>query len=90
MSMNIYVGNLPFGTSENQLRELFERYGPVESVRLITDRDTGRSRGFGFVRMAQKGASEAIEALNGTSLEGRNLRVNEARPREGDRRRRAF
>ena len=76
----IYVGNLPFSATEDEVRELFAEYGTVQSVALITDRDTGRPRGFGFVEM-ENGAAEAIEALNGTSMGGRSLNVNEARPR---------
>lgn len=82
MSKNIYVGNLSWGTSEETLRETFEEYGQVISARIITDRDTGRSRGFGFVEMeAEDEANAAIEALNGQTLDGRPLTVNEARPR---------
>ena len=81
--MNIFVGNLAFTTTEEELRALFEAYGSVETVRILTDRDTGRSRGFGFVEMPDDPAGErAIEALNGTSLGGRVLTVNEARPRQ--------
>jgi RNA recognition motif-containing protein len=82
MAKNIYVGNLSWGTSEERLRETFEEYGEVLSARIITDRDTGRSRGFGFVEMeAEDEANAAIEALNGSMLDGRPLTVNEARPR---------
>lgn len=81
MSKKIYVGNLPFSADENEVRELFEQFGTVDSINLITDRDTGRPRGFGFVEMAD-GADEAIEALNNRDMGGRNLKVNEARPRE--------
>ena len=77
----IYVGNLPFTTTEDQLRQLFTDHGTVESVNVVTDRDTGRSRGFGFVEMAAADADTAISALNGTALGDRNLNVNEARPR---------
>jgi RNA recognition motif-containing protein len=77
----IYVGNLPFTATDDQLRELFTQHGTVESVNLITDRETGRLRGFGFVEMDAAGAETAINALNGTSLGGRSLNVNEARPR---------
>jgi len=81
--MNIFVGNLAFTTTDEELRALFEAYGSVETVRIMTDRDTGRSRGFGFVEMPDDPAGErAIEALNGTSLGGRVLTVNEARPRQ--------
>ena len=81
MSTNIYVGNLPFSATEEEIRELFTAYGPVESIQLITDRDTGRLRGFGFVAMTS-GASEAITALNQHELGGRTLTVNLAKPRE--------
>jgi RNA recognition motif-containing protein len=82
MAKNIYVGNLSWSTSEEQLRETFEQYGEVLSARIITDRDTGRSRGFGFVEMeVEDEANSAIEALNGSMLDGRPLTVNEARPR---------
>ena len=84
----IYVGNLPFSASEDEVRELFSQYGSVTSVSLITDRDTGRPRGFGFVEM-EEGADEAISALDNHELGGRNLRVNEAKPREEGRRRRS-
>ncbi len=79
---NIYVGNLPFSIEDDQLRELFEEYGEVQSAKVIMDRDTGRSRGFGFVEMPDDDAAmEAMEALNDSECEGRSLRVNEARPR---------
>jgi cold-inducible RNA-binding protein len=84
MSKRIYVGNLPFSASDHEVRELFEEYGAVESVQLITDRETGRPRGFGFVEMSD-GADEAIEALDQHSMGGRNLKVNEARPRNDHR-----
>ncbi len=78
----LYVGGLPFSTSEEELRELFSPHGTIASVRIITDRATGRSRGFGFVEMNTSEESQAaIAALNGTSLGGRNLTVNEAKPR---------
>jgi RNA recognition motif-containing protein len=81
--MRIYVGNLSYSTSEQTLRETFERYGTVESATVITDRDTGRSRGFGFVEMSNdEEARNAIEALNGAEVDGRQLTVNEARPQE--------
>lgn len=81
--MNIYVGNLNYGTTEDDLRALFEAHGTVTSVNLITDRETGRPRGFGFVEMADDNAARtAIEAINGTELDGRTLTVNEARPRQ--------
>lgn len=83
MTKRIYVGNLNFRATEHEVRELFEEYGEVESVNLITDRETGRPRGFGFVEMADDDeADEAIEALDGADHQGRNLKVNEARPRE--------
>jgi RNA recognition motif-containing protein len=87
MSTNIYVGNLPFTTNVEEIRDLFGAYGEVESVNLITDRDTGRLRGFGFVSMAS-GGNEAIDALNEHELGGRNLMVNLAKPREERRPRR--
>ena len=77
----IYVGNLPFTATEDEVRELFEQHGTVHDVNLISDRDTGRPRGFGFVEMEDDPAEAAIEALNGYLLGGRSLRVNEARPR---------
>lgn len=81
--MNIYVGNLPHSTTEQEVRNAFEAYGSVDSVNLIKDRDTGDSRGFGFVIMDdQSEASKAISGMNGTSLGGRTLTVNEARPRK--------
>jgi len=84
----IYVGNLPFNATEQDLRALFESHGTVESVKLINDRETGKPRGFGFVEMAQADAQTAIQALNGQQLGGRPLRINEAqerpqRPRQG-------
>lgn len=79
---NIYVGNLSFDATEDQVRSLFEAYGAVEKVNVITDRDTGQPRGFAFVEMIDDdAASKAIEALNGTNLSGRNLNINEARPK---------
>jgi len=81
--MNIYVGNLSFDTRETDLRELFAPYGNIEEVRLITDRETGRSKGFGFVEMPSNSeAQAAIQGLSGKDLQGRALTVNEARPRE--------
>ena len=80
--MNIYVGNLPFSSTSGDLEELFGEYGQVESAAVISDRETGRSRGFGFVEMASDDdARRAIEELDGADLGGRNLKVNEARPR---------
>ncbi len=79
---NIFVGNLDFGASEESLRSLFEAHGTVERVNLVTDRDTGRSRGFAFVEMTNSAeADQAIAALNGVELGGRALNVNEARPK---------
>jgi RNA recognition motif-containing protein len=83
MSSKIYVGGLPYATTDAQLQDLFSTHGQVESARVITDKFTGRSRGFGFVEMASSDeAQKAIQALNGTDFEGRNLTVNEARPQE--------
>jgi RNA recognition motif-containing protein len=85
MGNNIYIGNLPFTVDSQEVEDLFAPYGSVTSVNLITDRETGRLRGFGFVEMGTDAEAEAaIEALNGTDLKGRTLTVNEARPR-GDR-----
>ncbi len=77
----MYVGNLPFSSSEEDVRELFSQYGSVESVNLIQDRQTGRPRGFGFVEMDPASADAAIAALDGTDFGGRTLKVNEAKPR---------
>lgn len=81
----IYVGNLPFSANETEIRALFAQHGTVESVSLPTDRETGRPRGFGFVEMSQADAARAIQNLNGYSMNGRPLRVNEAqdKPRSG-------
>lgn len=80
---NIFVGNLSFGASEAAVRALFEGYGTVDRVNIVTDRDTGQPRGFGFVEMSDDAAGEkAIAGLNGRDLEGRTLNVNEARPKE--------
>ncbi len=78
---SIYVGNLPFSVSEDELRALFEQHGTVRSVKLVNDRETGRPRGFGFVEMDPPEAAVAIQALNGTDLGGRALRINEAQER---------
>ena len=85
----LYVGNLPFSATEESVRALFSKHGTVEKVSLITDRETGRPRGFGFVEMSSADAARAIQALNGVDLGGRPLRVNEAqeRPRGGPPRR---
>ncbi|MHB0961017.1 MAG: RNA recognition motif domain-containing protein [Pirellulaceae bacterium] len=80
MSKNLYVGNLSFSVTSDSLRTAFEEFGTVKSASVVTDRDTGRSRGFGFVEM-DNGAEAAINALNGKDLDGRALTVNEARPR---------
>ena len=77
----IYVGNLPFSATESEVKDLFAEFGSVESINLITDRDTGRPRGFGFVEMAAEDADAAINALNGRDMGGRALNINEARPR---------
>jgi cold-inducible RNA-binding protein len=79
---NIFVGNLNFNTGEDELRQLFEQYGQVDRVSIMTDRDTGRSRGFGFVEMTNaEDGEKAIAALNGSQMGGRTLNVNEARPK---------
>jgi RNA recognition motif-containing protein len=80
LMINLYVGNLPWSTTETQLKELFSQYGEVTSAKIIEDRETGRSRGFGFVEMEQ-GSEGAIEALNGVDLSGRNIKVNVAKPK---------
>lgn len=83
MSTQIYVGNLAYKMTEDSLKELFERYGEVISVKIIKDRDTGWSKGFGFVEMVNTDeAEEAIQQLNGIEVTGRNIKVNKARPRE--------
>ncbi len=82
MSKNLYVGNLPWSASEDSVRDAFEAYGEVTSVKLINDRETGRPRGFGFVEMSNDAeALEAIDALDGKDFGGRNMKVNEAKPR---------
>ena len=84
LSKKIYIGNLPFSSTEDELRAVFERHGSVASVNVITDRETGRSRGFGFVEMDDASAADdAIRALDGSELGGRDLRVNEAQDRHG-------
>ncbi len=88
MVTNIYVGNLPYTASEDEIRELFATHGEVVSVKLINDRETGRPRGFGFVEMDGDGIDAAIDALNGFEMGGRTLKVNQARergPRRDDR-----
>lgn len=91
--MNIYVGNLPFGATDANLKELFSEYGEVISTKIILDRETNRSRGFGFVEMSENAGRKAISALNGTEFEGKEITVNEAREKRqnfggGDRNRR--
>ena len=81
MAKNIYVGNLPWSSSEDDVRDAFAQYGEVISAKIIYDRETGRSRGFGFVEMEDGAADEAIKDLDGSEMGGRNLKVNEARPR---------
>ncbi len=78
----IYCGNLPFSTNDDELRGMFDDFGSVNDASVVSDRETGRSRGFGFVDMDAEGAAKAIEALDGQDYKGRNLKVNEARPRE--------
>lgn len=80
--MNLYIGNLSYNLSEQELEEEFKAFGEVKSVKIITDRETGQSKGFGFLEMeTSEGGSEAIKELNGKNLKGRDIRVNEARPR---------
>ena len=81
MSKNLYVGNLSFNTNSDDLRELFSPFGTVTSAQVVMDRETGRSRGFGFVEMSD-GGEQAMQSLNGKDVEGRSLTVNEARARE--------
>lgn len=81
MSKNLYVGNLAYGTTADDLREAFSQFGSVTRAQIVSDRETGRSRGFGFVEMSE-GADKAIEGMNGQPFQGRTLTVNEARPRE--------
>jgi RNA recognition motif-containing protein len=83
LTKKLYVGNLPFSTTEAELREAFEKHGTVESVNLITDRETGRPRGFAFIEMDSSGADAARQALDGQELGGRNIRVDEAHDRRG-------
>jgi cold-inducible RNA-binding protein len=82
---NLYVGNLSYNTTQDELRQLFGQYGEVQSVNLITDKFTGQSKGFGFVVMDSRGGQEAIDKLNQTQVGGRTITVNEARPRTNDR-----
>ena len=81
MTKSLYVGNLPWSATEEEVRNLFATHGNVSSVKLVSDRETGRARGFGFVEMDDADASAAVEALNGTNFGGRTLRVNEAQPK---------
>ena len=84
MSKKLYVGNLPFSSTEDDLRSVFERHGSVDSVAVITDRETGRPRGFAFVEMSEESAAaDAIRALDGSDLGGRSIRVNEAQDKRG-------
>lgn len=85
MTKTLYVGNLPWATTEEELVAAFSQYAQVVSARIITDRETGRSRGFGFVEVNEEDAENAINALNGTLLGGRPITVNEAQPRRGGR-----
>lgn len=82
MSRTLYVGNLPWSATEEELAEVFGQHAQVLSVRIITDRETGRSRGFGFVEVADSDVEQAVEAMNGTQFGGRDIIVNEARPRQ--------
>lgn len=82
MSMSVYVGNLPFSADQTSLQALFAPFGEVISARLMSDRDTGRSRGFGFVEMADSDAKKAISSLDGTEFDGRKLRINESEKRQ--------
>ena len=86
--MNIFIGNLSFGLSEDELKQVFEEYGEVSSAKIITDKYSGKSKGFGFVEMPDdEQANQAIEALNGSSVGGRNVNVNQARERSNNNRR---
>ncbi|MGP1346917.1 MAG: RNA recognition motif domain-containing protein, partial [Phycisphaerales bacterium] len=80
--MKLYVGNLPYSMGDDELREIFEEFGTVQSASVLMDRETGRSRGFGFVEMDDDDGKSAMTALDGRDIDGRALRVNEARPRE--------
>ena len=80
--MKLYVGNLPFSSTDSSLEEMFTEYGTVHSSKVITDRETGRSRGFGFVEMDEDAGKQAIETMHGKEIDGRAVVVNEARPRE--------
>lgn len=82
MAKTLYVGNLPWGMTEDELAEAFAQHAQVVSARIITDRETGRSRGFGFVEVEDQDVEPAVESMNGTQLGGRDIIVNEARPRQ--------
>lgn len=82
MVKSIYVGNLPWSATEEEIRNLFGAFGAISAIKLVEDRETGRPRGFGFVEMEESEAQKAIEALEGTELGGRTLRISEAKPRE--------
>lgn len=83
MTVQIYVGNLSFSATEGEIRSAFEKFGEVSSVKIVTDRDTGRAKGFGFVEMAdQAAADKAISSLDGSDMGGRNIKVNIARPKK--------
>ncbi len=85
MSVQLYAGNLSYGTNDESLKQVFEQFGEVTSVKIVKDRESGRSRGFGFVEMAAEGAAEtAIQSLDNTDLQGRNIRVNIARPKKSN------
>lgn len=79
--MKLYVGNLPYSVNDSSLRALFEAHGAVQTATVVSDRDSGRSKGFGFVEMSDADAQKAIGALNGSQMDGRTIRVNEARPK---------
>lgn len=83
--MNIYVGNLPFSATDESLKQIFSEYGQVQSAKVIVDRDTNRSKGFGFVEMTDNAAKKAIAELNEAEYEGKQITVNEARPKENNR-----
>ena len=82
MTKSLYVGNLPWSATEDEIRSLFANHGSVSSVKLVSDRETGRARGFGFVEMDEADAINAISALDGKEVDGRNLRVNKAEPKK--------
>ena len=82
MTKKMYVGNLPFSSTEEDVQDLFSQYGEVESVKIIYDKETGRSRGFGFVELSEETAQEAMRTLDGNKFAGRTLKINEAKPRK--------